>query len=148
VLRRFLGHWRPFEIHFFDASRQPVLRAVHPFRWLFQRIEVFDTASKLLGAVQQRFAIFGKRFEIQAPDGRVLMEVRSPFWRIWTFVFERQGREVARIEKKWSGLLGEGFTDKDRFRVQFGRETGAEERQLLLAAAIFVDLQYFERKAS
>lgn len=148
LVRQFLGHFRSFEIHFFDAARQPILRAVHPFRWWFQRLEVFDHAGLLLGAVQQRFAIFSKRFDIQDARGQVRMAVRSPFWRIWTFVFEREGREVARIEKKWAGLLAEGFTDKDRFRIQYGPEVGGDERQLLLAAAIFVDLQYFENKAS
>ena len=77
----------------------------------------------------------------------MLLEVASPFWRIWTFVFERQGHEAARIEKKGSGLPAEAFTDKDRFRVAFGPGVSAVERQLLLSAAIFVDLQYFERKA-
>lgn len=148
LLRQLLGHWRPFEIHFLDAAGQPILRAVHPFRWFFQRLEVFDASGRLLGALQQRFSILSKRFDVLDARGKVVMTVRSPFWRIWTFVFERQGSEMARIEKKWGGLLSEGFTDKDRFRVQFGPNCGTDERQLLLAAAIFIDLQYFERKAS
>lgn len=148
LVRQFLGHWRSFELHFFDAERRPILRAVHPFRWLFQRLEVFDDTGQKLGALQQRFALVSKRFDVEDANGRLLMSVNSPFWRIWTFVFERNGRELARIEKKWSGLFAEGFTDKDRFRLQFKPECQPDERQLLLAAAIFVDLRYFERKAS
>ena len=65
-----------------------------------------------------------------------------------TFAFERQGVEVARIEKKWSGILREGFTDADRFRILLPRsDVGLDERLLVLAAAVFVDLQYFEAKA-
>ena len=147
LLRQLLGHFRTFEIQFFDAARAPVLRAVHPFRLLFQRLEVFDAGGRMLGAIQQRFALFSKRFDVQNAAGRVTLEVRSPLWRPWTFVFTRDGREVARIEKKWSGVLTEVFTDKDRFFVQLGTETTTDERQLLLAAAIFIDLQYFENKA-
>ena len=145
LLRQFLGHWREFEIRFFDAQRQPVLHAIHPFRFLFQRLEVKDASGRRLGAVQQRFSLLSKRFDVENSTGRVILEVRSPLWRLWTFVFMRGGVEAARIEKKWAGLLTEGFTDKDTFRVQFGR-VSLEERQLLLAAAIFVDLQYFEDK--
>src|SRR5258705_62258 len=61
----------------------------------------------------------------------------------------RDGRELARVEKKWAGLLQEAFTDADRFRIAFeSPELGLDERSLVLAAGIFIDLQYFERKAN
>ena len=144
-LRQVLGHWREFEVLFFDDRREPVLKAIHPFRVFFQRLEVKDAAGRRLGAIQQRFSLLSKRFDVENSTGRVILEVRSPLWRLWTFVFMRGGVEAARIEKKWGGLLAEGFTDKDRFRIQFGR-VSLEERQLLLAGAIFIDLQYFENK--
>ncbi len=148
LARMFVGHWRTFEIHFFDSSRQLVLRVVHPFRFLFQRLEVSTAAGRLIGAIQQRFAVFSKRFDVTDASGRLLLSVRSPLWRPWTFAFERDGRELARVEKKWSGMLQEAFTDADRFRVAFeSPELGLDERSLVLAAGIFIDLQYFERKA-
>lgn len=148
LARMFVGHWRSFEIHFFDNSRQLVLRVVHPFRLIFQRLEVSSAAGRVIGAIQQRFAVFSKRFDVTDGSGRLLLSVRSPLWRPWTFSFERDGRELARVEKKWSGMLQEAFTDSDRFRVAFeSPELGLDERSLVLAAAIFIDLQYFERKA-
>lgn len=148
LARMFLGHWRTFEIHFFDDARQLVLRAVHPFRFFFQRLEVFAADGRPLGAIQQRFAIFSKRFEVSDPSGRVILSVSSPIWRPWTFVFERDGQALARVEKKWTGTLTEVFTDADRFRIAFESPVlGLDERSLILAAAIFIDLQYFERKA-
>jgi uncharacterized protein YxjI len=149
LARMFFGHWRRFEIHFFDNARRLVLRAVHPFRFFFQRLEVHGAAGQPLGAVQQRFAVFWKRFDVTDPSGRVLLSVSSPLWRPWTFVFKRDERELARVEKKWSGMLTEAFTDADRFRVAFeSPELSLDERSLVLAAAIFIDLQYFEHKAS
>ncbi len=148
LARMFLGHWRTFEIHFFDNARNLVLRAVHPFRFLFQRLEVATADARPLGVVQQRFAIFSKKFDVTDASGRLLLSVSSPLWRPWTFAFERDGRELARVEKKWSGMLREVFTDADRFRVAFESvELSLDERSLVLAAAIFIDLQYFERKA-
>ena len=146
--RMFFGHWRTFEIHFFDNARQLVLRVVHPFRLFFQRLEVSTADGRSIGAIQQRWALFSKRFDVTDNSGRVLLSVSSPFWRPWTFAFQRDGRELARVEKKWSGMLQEAFTDADRFRVAFeSPELGLEERSLVLAAGIFIDLSYFERKA-
>lgn len=149
LARMFFGHWRTFEIHFFDSARKLVLRAVHPFRFFFQRLEVFGLDGRVLGAIQQRWAFFSKRFEVSDASGRVTLTVSSPLWRPWTFVFERDGQELARVEKKWSGGLTEIFTDADRFRVLFrSHQLGLDERSLILAAALFIDLQYFEQKAS
>jgi uncharacterized protein YxjI len=142
----FVGHWRTFELHVFDGQRQLVLRAVHPFRILFQRLEVSAADGRYLGAVQQRFGLFTKRFDVEGPAGQPLMEMRSGLFSPWTFPFFRVEQEVGRVEKRWSGLLRETFTDADTFRVAFGSASG-DERALLLAAALFVDLQYFEQKA-
>jgi uncharacterized protein YxjI len=146
--RMFLGHWRTFEIHFFDNARQLVLKAVHPFRFFFQRLEVWAANGRQIGAIQQRWAFFSKRFDFTDATGRLLLTVSSPIWRPWTFKFMRQERELARVEKKWAGMLQEAFTDADRFRVAFeSPELGLDERNLVLVAGVFIDLQYFERKA-
>lgn len=148
LARHFLGHFRTFEIHFFDAARSLALRAVHPFRFFFQRLEVALADGRPIGAIQQRFALFSKRFDVLDPSGQLLLRVSSPFYRPWTFVFLRNEAEVARVEKKWSGLLGEAFTDADRFRVLFqAPDLRPDERALVLSAAVFIDIQYFEQKA-
>ncbi|OGA20743.1 MAG: hypothetical protein A3I02_05230 [Betaproteobacteria bacterium RIFCSPLOWO2_02_FULL_67_26] len=148
LMRQFLGHWRTFDLHFFDLGRKPILVAHHPFRWYFQRLEVSTAEGRSIGALQQRFAVLSKRFDVEDATGTARMTVSSPLWKIWTFPFMKGSKPVAVVAKKWAGLLAEGFTDKDRFRVEY-QDPGlsAEERLLVLAAALFVDLQYFERKA-
>lgn len=140
-----LGHWRTFDIAFFDQERREVFRAHHPFRFFFQRLEIYANG-QLVGALQQRFAFFSKRFDVLDANGQLLFEMRSGFFRVWTFPFFRGDEQVAVVEKKWSGVFNELFTDKDNFRVAFGGLPEAH-RMLVLAAAVFVDLQYFERKA-
>lgn len=146
--RMLLGHWRRFEIFVFDADRQRVLVARHPWRFFFQRLEVEAADGRPLGALQQRFSLLSKRFDMEDAHGAVRMTVSSPVWKPWTFPFRREGREVAFVRKRWSGLLREGFTDADRFGVEFADLSLSEDdRFLLLAAALFIDLQYFERQA-
>ena len=41
------------------------MTARHPFRLFFQRLEVFDEAGVFVGAIQQRFSILTKRFDVQ-----------------------------------------------------------------------------------
>ena len=147
-VRQFLGHWRTFNISISASGWDPALVAHHPFRWFFQRLEVSTAEGRPLGVLQQRFSLLTKRFDVEDAAGTVRLTVSSPLWRIWTFPFMKGGRQMAVVTKKWTGLLSEAFTDKDHFRVEYqDRRLTAEERQLILAAALFIDLQYFESKA-
>ena len=147
ILRQYLGHWRKFDVHFFTPDRKLALVGHHPFRWFFERIELRDTSGKYIGAIQKRFSILTKRFDVENARGMTIMEVSSPIWKIWTFTFMHQGREVASVKKKWSGILSEAFTDKDNFLVEFtDRSMSESERTIVMASAVFIDLLYFERK--
>ena len=149
LARGFAGHWRTFELHLFDTQRQPVARAVHPFRWYFQRLDVYRRDDSLAGSLQQRWAWFSKRFDVLGPQGEVLLTVDSPIWKPWTFPFLSGGQEVAAIRKRWTGFGAEMFTDKDTFQLEYlDANLATDLRVLLVLAAVFVDLQYFERKAN
>lgn len=146
LLKQYIGHWRKFNILFFNSSRQMILRAHHPFRWFFQCLEVYDNQNIKLGSVQQRFGIFKKSFDILDENDKVIMTIRSGFFSFWTFQFLRHGTEVAVVSKKWSGGLSEIFTDRDNFLVEYKSVVlPPKERTLVLVAAMFVDLVYFER---
>ena len=148
LLRYFLGHWRKFNIHCFDAANQEVMIVHHPFCLFFQRLVVMTPEGKRLGIIQQRMSILSKKFEVQTANGMTLFQMSSPIWKIWSFPFYRRNREIARISKKWSGLLSEAFTDRDDFMLEFkDSNVTNSQRQLILAAALFVDLQYFEKHA-
>lgn len=145
--RWFVGHWREFEIQAFDPARNPWFRAHHPFRFLLQRLDVYGANGSTIGAIEQRFTLLTKRFDVTDARGAVLFTVDSPLWHPWTFTFHRGGEEAAVVQKRWSGALTEVFTDADRFRVGFGPAVRGDERVLVIAAALFIDLVYFERKA-
>lgn len=149
LMRHFLGHWRSFELHFFTPERQEFMRADHPFRWYFQELIVQDHQGRPLGRIVKRFAILSKKFEVRNARDQVIMEVASPFWKIWTFPFLVRGTVVAEVKKKWTGLIAEAFTDKDTFAVNvLDADLSEDNRHLLLASALYIDLMYFEKKAS
>lgn len=149
VMRQFLGHWRTFDLHFFDNERREVLIVKHPFRFFFQRLEIYTPAGGYLGALQQRFAILRKKFDVENAQGQVVMHMDSGLFQFWTYPFRKGSMEVAVIRKKWSGALKEIFTDADNFQISFGHSNLNEvERILILAAGVFIDLQYFEAKGS
>lgn len=147
LFRQAFGHWRSFEVHFFDAARQPVMRGIHPFRFFFQCLELRSRDGRLIGNIERQFSILTKSFHVHDAQGRVVLEVTSPWWRVWTFPFMRGGHEQARVAKKWSGFGSELFTDRDNFLVEY-LDSGLteDERALVLAAAIYIDLMYFEVK--
>lgn len=148
-MRQFLGHWRKFNIHFMDAANQVVMTAHHPFRWYFERLEIKDASGRHIGAIEKRFSILTKRFDIHNERGMVVMEVASPIWKFWTFNFMHQGRQIASVQKKWSGFFSEVFTDRDNFMVEFSDTTLSQgERMLVMAASLYVDIVYFERKSN
>ncbi len=149
--RQILGHWRSFKLHFYLQSGELALTALHPFRFYFERLEVYNKEGKLQGALQKRFSILSKRFDVEDDRGRVLLQVNSPLWRLWTFRFiDPRDRQVAVVEKKWGGILKEFFLDADSFKLTLSASDLDIHETLyhtLLASALFIDLQYFERKA-
>lgn len=150
LFRQLLGHWRSFELHFFNLQRQEEFKTHHPFRFFFQEFTVTDIHGKYIGRVFQRFGVLTKKFDISDVTGRTIYEMRSGFFRIWSFPIKdiHTGQRKAFIQKKWSGLLQEVFLDSDRFVIDFeDQNIPKDHRSLILAAAIFTDLQYFERKA-
>lgn len=150
LLRQFLGHWRTFEIHFYNSEREPLFVAFHPFRFYFSRLEITDHSGRWIGALQKRFSLLTKKFDLEDNEGHVFLTVASPLWRIWTFEFKTlSGRVAATIKKKWSGLLKEAFLDADNFELHFNAPNLSDDcKKTLLAAAIFIDLMYFEKRAS
>ena len=62
----------------------------------------------------------------------------------WTFCVNRNGKEIGKIQKKFSGLLKELFTDSDNFGVYFPKEMSINEKCLIFASTFLIDMVYFE----
>jgi uncharacterized protein YxjI len=145
LLRHFFKAKRPFTLELKTPSGATALRLKRPWRLWFSRMEVQDGAGQVLGRIQQRFRFFTKAYDVLGPSGERLATLEGPFFRPWTFVLEQDGREQGRVQKRWSGLGKELFTDADNFGVSF--EAGARDgqlRALVLAATFLIDFVHFE----
>jgi hypothetical protein len=101
-----------------------------------------------VGTVQQRFAFFSRVYDVLGPSGEVLATLRGPFFKPWTFLLEQSGQEVGRIQKRWSGLGKEMFTDADNFGVTFENVRDARLRTLVVAATFLIDFVHFENRGN
>ena len=54
-------------------------------------------------------------------------------------------RRVATVQKQWSGLITEAFTDADNFSVTFDPDAPPRWKPLALACAVLIDVAHFER---
>lgn len=146
IFRHFFGHWRSFKVIIFNEKREPIYELHFPFRWFFKTLYVSHANGKRIGHLQQRFAIFRKKFDVHDVYGKTIAKINSSFFRFWTFEFEDQhARKLGTIQKKWSGAIGEFFTDKDNFVVSFADPNlAADTKALMLSTCIMVDIIYFE----
>jgi len=146
-LRNLFGRCRKASIHVYDERGTRVGCGEKPFRWYFHRMEVFDGDRKL-GAVQRKFSVFHRSFAVENAEGREVMVIHSPFFRIWTFRLLFEGQEVGAIRKKWGSLLRELFTDADVFGLEVQPHVPVEVRKLLLIATFLIDFTCFENNSS
>lgn len=145
LMRGLLKHWRSFEIEIFDQNRQLMYRAKFPFRWFFKTLYLESNSGGLMGHLQQRFAIFYKKFDVYDATGRIIAEIKSPIFKMWTFEFRKNDRKIGTIQKKWSGAMSEIFTDKDNFIVSYAQpDLELETKALMMATCLMVDIVYFE----
>ncbi|MEZ4400681.1 MAG: phospholipid scramblase-related protein [Kofleriaceae bacterium] len=146
--RLFLRALRPFRSHVEDlAQARTVLTLRRPFRFFFHRLEVSTPDGELIGSLQRRWTWFRRRYTVEDAAGTELATLFGPFFRPWTFkvMLPGQPTEVGLIQKKWSGLGKELFTQADNFWVDFGQVTDPRLRALLFCSTVLIDVVHFEQ---
>lgn len=147
--RVFLGAYRPFTSHVEDLASggRQILSLRRPFRFIFHRLEVRDTNDTYIGAIQRRWTWVRRKYEVEGPDGHVLCTLFGPIFRPWTFEIRLPGSDVEMgvVQKKWSGLLKEAFTEADNFWVELDRIEDPQLKTLLFCATVLIDTVHFER---
>src|SRR5688572_10574907 len=130
LLRNIFGRCRAATMHVYSRDGEEVGRGQKPFRWYFHRMEVFDDETSL-GAIQRRFSLLHRIFSVGDTAGEEGPPIERPVFRIWAFRLMFRGQQVGVITKKWSGLLGEMFTDADIFGVEWTEHVPEDVRKLL-----------------
>lgn len=148
--RVFLASMRPYTSHVEDLAtgQGHVLTLRRPFRFIFHRLEVRDAAGTMIGAIQRRWTWVRRKYDVEGPDGQVVATLFGPIFRPWTFEIRLPGSdvEVGVVQKKWSGLLKEAFTEADNFWVTLDQIPDPALKALLFSATVLIDTVHFERK--
>ena len=146
--RQFLGSHRPLSVSVVPSeSAEAAISMERKFFWFFSDMTVVDPTGMAHGRVQRRFGILNKKYDLVDREEQVFATIRGPLLRPWTFkVYDREGRHVATISKKWSGLGIETFTDADNFLLDYGDHPWTPaQKAVIMAAAITIDFDFFER---
>ena len=146
--RIFLKAYRPFSIYVADAGGEILLRIQRPFRFYFPTAKIFDGSGKLVGSLERRFSVLQRIYSILSPNGKPLFELLGSVFHPWTFKILEDGRERGMIQKKWTGLLKEGFTDADNFGITFPSDWPVEWKTLALGTVLLIDFFHFENKSN
>jgi len=149
--RIFLGPIRPFTAHVVDLASQGVLMAVRrPFRFFFHRVDVSGANGEPIGSIQRRWSWLRRIYTVYDAQGQEVATLFGPILRPWTFEVHLPGEkvEMGLIQKRWSGLLKEMFTDADNFWVELDRIQDPSLRALLFCATVLIDVVHFERAKS
>ncbi len=147
LFRWFLKNLRPFTMHILSTQNNTVLKFKRPFKFFLHRISITDSSNKQLGMIQQKFAVFSKKFLVKDSAGKEIYQIHGPFLHPWTFNILKEYREVGKISKKWSGMGKEMFTDADNFNIAFPQDINTEEKAVLLGCLFLIDMLYFEKSS-
>jgi len=145
LIRQFLKNARPFTMQILTPEGDLVLTVKRPFRFWFQKVDVFDARDRQLGSVEMRFSILKKLYTVTLGNGDSCGLI-GPLFRPWTFHIDRPGDAQGLIQKKWSGALTELFTDADNFGVTFPVTADTRLKAVLLGAVFLIDQVHFENR--
>lgn len=153
LLRMFMGGLLRSRYVLRDARDNPVLSLRRSFEKLvLSRMDVElwsgDDEGRLLGSVERRFRVLSSAYALVDAHGRRFARLERPTLSLWQFrLLDERGDVVGAIAKQWSGLATEWFTDADNFSVDFGRVSWTiAQRAVIVAAALMIDLDHFERR--
>jgi len=144
--RFFLNNARPFKMHVIDNNKKLIFTVDRPFKWFFSECKILDNKGHKFANVKWEFSILKKKYSIYDNTEHKIFELESPLFKPWTFFIKRDGQDMAIIQKKWSGLLKETFTDADKFGIQYIANLTDKEKAILLGALFLIDFIHFEQK--
>ncbi|MEX2294363.1 MAG: phospholipid scramblase-related protein [Acidimicrobiales bacterium] len=122
-----------------DADGTKVLALTRPAKIFKSTIIVEDPSGNEIGRIVQQNMLGKIRFSLEA-GGSSVGSINGENWRAWNFnVQDEAGTEIARITKKWEGILKAAFTTADNYVVQVHKPLTEPLRSLVVAAALGID---------
>ena len=124
----------------YDSGDNKVLQMTRPRKVFKSRLLVENGDGQKVGEIVQN-NVFGKiSFDLIGSAGQKLGRIQAENWRAWDFsIVDATEREVARIDKKFVGVMKAVFTNADNYVVDIDRSVSGDLRLLVIAAAAAVD---------
>ena len=136
-LDQFLTH----RLSVYEADGTKLLEIERPAKLFKSTLKIRDGGGADRGAIVQDNVLGKKHFSLRGQGGELIGWIDAENWRSWDFVInDAGGAEVARITKKWAGILREGFTTADHYILQITGPTSPELRFLLVSSAAALDI--------
>ena len=136
-LDQFLTH----RLSVYEADGTKLLEIERPAKLFKSTLKIRDGGGADRGAIVQDNVLGKKHFSLRGTGGELLGWIDAENWRSWDFAInDAGGAEVARITKKWAGILREGFTTADHYILQITGPTSPELRFLLVSSAAALDI--------
>ncbi|MCX8489514.1 MAG: phospholipid scramblase-related protein [Cyclobacteriaceae bacterium] len=132
----------PFNMEIRTPEAQKILTVRRGVSIFLSDVEVADDKTSGIGKFKQKFFSIGGKFQVLDARECPLCMLKGK-WTSWEFKFiSNDGREFAKVTKKWSGLGKELFTSADNYILQISSEVPADHplRMLILAAVMCIDL--------
>ncbi|MEO7126980.1 MAG: phospholipid scramblase-related protein [Nakamurella sp.] len=122
-----------------DSAGRTVIVLTRPAKLFKSTMIVARPDGSEIGRLIQR-NVFGKiRFGMDV-GGTEIGSLNAQNWRAWDFaILDQSGAEVARITKRWEGMLTTVFTTADNYLVDIHVPLADPMRSLVVAAALTVD---------
>jgi uncharacterized protein YxjI len=147
--RMFLGPMRPFTVAITDLTTgDVVLELRRPWRFFMHRLEVLAGNGEKLGAIQRMWSWVRRIYSIEDAQGKEIATLFGPFLKPWTFEIKQRDKTVGKVQKRWSGLGKELFSDADNFGIDLGEIGDPTLKGLAFASIVLIDVVHFERAKS
>ena len=147
LVRLILRNRRPMNIVIWDKEKKEVLHMKRPFYLFRSKITVAHN-HRILGNVRKRFSILRAYYDIIRNSGKKIGLIKSEHGSRQYSIINPGGSSIGTINKKMSGLRQEILTDADNFFVGFPSAWSSEDKALVLAAAISIDMDFYEKSSS
>ena len=144
LLRQCLRNRRPMHIVVWNQNKEEVLCLKRPFYFFYSKMNVFHGRHKL-GSIRRRFNILNAWYDILNRNGKSIGRIQSKYHFHKFSILNSRNAEIGAINKQFGNIGKEVWTDADTFFVNLPSDWGSSEKALLLAAAITIDMDFFEK---
>ena len=131
----------PFFIDVDTVGGEQVLSVTRGISFFLSKVSVQNEHDEPVGGFKQKLFTIGGAFNVLGVDGQVLCTLKGK-WTGWDFKFARDGVELARVTKKWSGLGKELFTSADNYVLAIDESVPPDNpiRTLIMGAVLCIDM--------